>query len=60
MSKLRWNDKEKLVLRGSLEEIWGCVKPQHATVGAVMAGVAATRNTVFVDPEDIAVYRGSR
>lgn len=39
----------------SLEALLGCMKSVHATLGAVLADVAAIRNTVFEDPEDIAV-----
>lgn len=59
MSKLQWNEKEKLDLLASLEALLGCMKSLHATVGAVMADVAAIRNTIFEDPEDIAVYRAN-
>jgi hypothetical protein len=48
-----------LDLLASLEALLGCVKSLHAAVGAVMADVAAIRNTVFEDPEDIAVYRAN-
>ena len=59
MAKLQWNDKEKLELLASLEALLGCVKSLHATVGAVMADIAAIRNSLFDDPEDMAVYRAS-
>jgi len=59
MVKLEWNTNEKLELLASLEALLGCLKSVHATVGAVMADVAAIRNTVFDDPEDMAVYRAN-
>jgi hypothetical protein len=59
MSKLPMDPQERLELLASLEALLGCVKSLHATVGAVMADVAAIRNTVFEDPEDIAVYRAN-
>ena len=49
--------KEKLDLLASLEAILGCVKSLHTTVGAVMADVAAIRNTVFEAPDEITVFR---
>jgi hypothetical protein len=33
------------------------VKSLHASVGAVMADVAAMRSTLFEDPEEVAMYR---
>jgi hypothetical protein len=59
MAKLQLDAREKLDLLASLEAILGCVKSLHATVGAVMADVAAIRNTVFEDPDDVAVYRAN-
>jgi hypothetical protein len=49
--------QEKMDLLASLEALLGCVKSLHATVGAVMQDVAAIRNTVFDDPDDITTYR---
>lgn len=57
MSKVQWEPEEKMELLAYLEALLGCVKSLHASVGAVMADVAAIRNTVFEDPEDIALYR---
>lgn len=57
MSKVMLEPEEKLELLAYLEALLGCVKSLHASVGAVMADVAAIRNTVFEDPEDIALYR---
>ena len=59
MSKLQWTPEEKLELLASLEELIGCMKSLHATVGAVLADVSAIRNTLFDDPEDLAVYRSN-
>jgi hypothetical protein len=60
MSKWQEMDaNERLDLLASLEALLGCVKSLHAAVGAVMADVAAIRNTIFEDPEDLAVYRAN-
>ena len=59
MSKLDWTTQEKLDLLASLEALIGCMKSLHATMGAVMADVSAIRNTLFDDPEDLAVYRSN-
>jgi hypothetical protein len=57
MSKLQWDEQEKMDLLASLEALLGCMRSLHSTVGAVMNDVAAIRNTVFEDPEDMAAYR---
>ena len=59
MAKLQLDVREKLDLLASLEAILGCVKSLHTTVGAVVADVVAIRNTVFEDPDDMAVYRAN-
>ena len=59
MAKLQWTTQEKLDLLASLETLIGCMKSLHATMGAVMADVSAIRNTLFDDPEDMAVYRSN-
>jgi hypothetical protein len=59
MAKIQLDTQDKLQLFASLEALLGCMKSLHATVGAVMADVAAIRNTVFEDPEDLAVYRAN-
>jgi len=41
-------------LLASLAALLDCMKSLHATVGAVMADVAAIRNTLFEDAEDMA------
>lgn len=56
---MQLDPQEKLDLLASLEALLGCMKSLHSTVGAVMADVAAIRNTVFDDPEDLAVYRSN-
>ncbi|HYA63842.1 MAG TPA: hypothetical protein VED66_11615 [Candidatus Sulfotelmatobacter sp.] len=59
MAKLQLDAREKLDLLVSLEAILGCVRSLHVTVGAVMADVAAIRNTLLEEPEEIAVYRAN-
>ena len=59
MAKLELTAQERLDLMASLEALLGCMKSLHATVGAVMADVSAIRNTIFDDPEDLAVYRSN-
>jgi len=59
MAKLHLDGRDKLDLLASLEAILGCVKSLHATVGGVMADVAAIRNTVLEDPVELAVYRAN-
>jgi hypothetical protein len=57
MPKLRLEPQERTELLAYLEALLGCVKSLHASVGAVMADVAAIRNTVFEDPDEISTYR---
>ncbi len=57
MSKLPMDADERMELFTYLEALLGCVKSLHASVGAVMADVAAMRTTIFEDPEEIAQYR---
>jgi hypothetical protein len=59
MSKLQLEAEERMELLAYLEALLGCVKSLHASVGAVMADLAAVRNTVFEDPEEIAHYRNN-
>jgi len=59
MSKLQLEPQERADLLAYLEALLGCVKSLHANVGAVMADVAAIRNTVFDDPKEIALYRAN-
>ncbi|HKN24013.1 MAG TPA: hypothetical protein VJX72_04130 [Candidatus Acidoferrum sp.] len=42
-----------------LEALLGCVKSLHASVGAVMADVAAMRSTMLDDPDQVAMYRNN-
>lgn len=44
-------------LRHQLEAILSCVKSLHATLSAVMADVAAIRNTMFEDQDNIDIYK---
>jgi len=44
-------------LRPHLEKILSCVRSLHVTLSAVMADVAAIRNTMFEDPGNIDTYR---
>jgi hypothetical protein len=57
MAKLQMDAQEKMDLLVYLEAILGCVKSLHGGLGAVMADVAAIRNTVFDDPDELATYR---
>jgi hypothetical protein len=57
MSKLQMESEERMELLAYLEALLGCVKSLHASVGAVMADVAAMRSTIFEDPDEIALYR---
>ena len=57
MSKLQMDPKDKMDLLAYLDALLGYVKSFHANVGAVMADLAAIRNTVFDDPEEIAQNR---
>jgi len=57
MAKAQMDAQEKMDLLAYLEAILGCVKSLHAGLGAVMADVAAIRNTVFDDPDELATYR---
>jgi hypothetical protein len=59
MSKLQLEPQERMELLVYLEALLGCVKSLHASVGAIMADIAAIRNTVFEDPEEIATYTTS-
>jgi len=59
MSKLQMDAREKLDLLAYLEAILGTVKSLHATLGPLMADVAAIRNSVFDNDEELAFYRNS-
>ena len=59
MCKLPMDAEERMELFTYLEALLGCVKSLHASVGAVMADVAAMRTTIFEDPEEIAQYRAN-
>jgi hypothetical protein len=60
MPKLQLDPQERTELLAYLETLLGCVKSLHASVGAVMAEVAAIRNTVFEDVEENSAYRTNR
>lgn len=57
MAKMRMDQQEQSDLLAYLEALLGCVKSLHASVGAVMADVAAMRSTLLEDPDEIALYR---
>ena len=57
MSKLQLEPQEKIDLLAYLDALLGRVNSLHASVGAVKADLAALRNTMFDDPEEIALYR---
>jgi hypothetical protein len=57
MSKPQMESEERMELLAYLEALLGCVKSLHASVGAVMADVAAMRSTIFEEPDEIALYR---
>jgi hypothetical protein len=59
MSKLPMAPEERMELFAFLEALLGCLKSLHASVGAVMADVAAMRTTIFENPEEIANYRAN-
>jgi hypothetical protein len=49
--------EEREEILAYLEALLSCVKSLHASVGAVMADVAAMRSTMIEDPEEMASYR---
>ncbi len=57
MSKLQLKAGEKLDLLAYLEALLGYVKSLEASVGAITNDLAAIRNMMFDDPEDIAMCR---
>jgi hypothetical protein len=57
MFKNRRDAEETAEIMAYLEALLGCVKSLHASVGAVMADVAAMRKTVLEDPDEVALYR---
>ncbi len=59
MAKMRMDPQEQSDLLAYLEALLGCVKSLHASVGAVMADVAAMRSTLLEDPDEIALYRSN-
>jgi hypothetical protein len=59
MAKMPMDVQEKMELLAYLEAILGCVKSLHAGLGAVMADVAAVRNTVFDRPGELETYKSN-
>jgi hypothetical protein len=57
MSKKEFDVVEKMELLAHLEAILGSVKSLQAALGSVMADVAAIRNTVFDDVEELELYK---
>ncbi len=57
MSKLQMDAGEKMDLLAYLEAILGTVKSLHASLGELMADVAAIRSSVFDDADEMALYR---
>jgi hypothetical protein len=57
MSKLELDAVERMELLAHLEAILGIVKSMHSSLGSVMADVAAIRNTVFDDSDELALYK---
>ncbi|MGB7731743.1 MAG: hypothetical protein WBL50_27240 [Candidatus Acidiferrum sp.] len=57
MAKLQLESEERMELVAYLEALLGCVKSLHASVGDVLAEVAAMRATVLENPGDIASYQ---
>ena len=59
MTKMQMNPQERMELLAYLEAILGCVKSLHAGLGAVMADVAAIRNTVFDASGELEMYKSN-
>lgn len=59
MAKLEMTVQERMDLLAYLEAILGCVKSLHVGLGAVMADVAAIRNTVFDAPGELETYKSN-
>ena len=60
MAKPQIGTEERVELLEYLEMLLGCVKSLHASVGVVMADVAAMRDTMLQDPDEVALCRGTR
>lgn len=56
MSTERLEEQHLSDLRHHLEAILSCVKSLHVTLTAVMADVAAIRETICEDPDNIDIY----
>ena len=59
MRKFEMEPEARIDLFVTMEAFLGYVKSLHATLGAVMSDVTAIRNTVFDDPEEVALYRSN-
>jgi len=59
MSKHQWDTQEKMDLLAYLEALQGCVKTLHASIGEVMADLAALRNTVLDEAEGMTLNRSN-
>jgi hypothetical protein len=57
MGKSSLEEPGRDALLPHLAAIVSCVKSLHATMSAVMADVAAIRNTIFDDQQNIRLYR---
>jgi len=57
MSNHKKECEERAEIMAYLEALLSCVKSLHASVGAVMADVAAMRSTMLEDPEEMVLYR---
>jgi len=49
--------EERAEILAYLDALLACVKSLHASVGALMADVAAMRSTMLEDSDEIAMYR---
>jgi hypothetical protein len=57
MAKRQLGSEERMELLAYLEALLGCVKSLHASVGEVMADVAAMRSAVLENAEDLGLYQ---
>ncbi len=57
MAKLQLESEERMELVAYLEALLDCVKSLQASVGEVMADVAAIRSTVLENAEGLAWYQ---
>jgi hypothetical protein len=59
MAKMPMDVQEKMELLAYLEAILGCAKSLHAGLRALMADVAAIRNTVLDGPGGLETYESN-